>query len=293
MRFVFIGAEKATYPVVILCRVLRVSPSGFYAWRHRTRSARTQADHRLRHQIVALHTASRGTYGSPRLHRALQHQGLGVSRKRVVRLMRAAGLAAQRPRRFRHTTDSTHPLPVAANVLGRHFAVAAPDRVWAADITYVWTGEGWLYVAVILDVGSRRVVGWALADHLRTELPLNALAMALGRRRPGAQLLHHSDRGSQYASAPYRRLLAQHAIRSSMSRKGDCWDNAVVESFWATLKTELVHRQPWPTRRAVRSAIVEYIESFYNGQRLHSALGYRTPVDYEATFKQCKTPQAA
>ena len=151
---------------------------------------------------------------------------------------------------------------MAVNVLGHHFAVAAPDLVWAADLTYVWTGEGWVYVAVIVDVGSRRVVGWALAEHMRTELPLNALAMALGRRLPAAELLHHCDRGSQYASAPYRRLLAQHAIRSSMSRKGNCWDNAIVESFWATLKTELVHRQPWPTRRAVRLAIVEYIESY-------------------------------
>ena len=275
MRFVFIRAEKAAYPVVVLCRVLRVSPSGFYAWSQRARSARTQAAHRLRSQLVALHAASRGTYGSPRLHRALQHQA--VSRKRVVRLMRAArgGFAAPRTR---HTRCPWRPTCSATTSRWRH-------PIWSGPPTSPTSGPGkagW-YVAVIVDVGSRRVVGWALAEHMRTELPLNALAMALGRRLPAAELLHHCDRGSQYASAPYRRLLAQHAIRSSMSRKGNCWDNAIVESFWATLKTELVHRQPWPTRRAVRLAIVEYIESYTS----------RTPVDYEATFKQCKTPQAA
>jgi len=195
--------------------------------------------------------------------------------------MRQAGLRARRPRRWCRTTDSQHANPVAANVLARQFQPRGPNTVWATDITYVWTWEGWLYLAVVLDLFSRRVVGWALADHMRTELVLDALQMALGRRRPPAELVHHSDRGSQYASDAYRAVLREHGIVCSMSRRGNCWDNAVAESFFATLKTELIHRRSWPLRREVATAITEYIEVFYNRHRLHSFLAYRSPADYE------------
>ncbi len=281
MRFEFIAAEKATVPVTTLCRVLQVSPSGFYAWRERPLARRCTADQKLAVQIVAIHVASRGTYGSPRVHATLQHQACAVGRKRVARLMRQAGLRARRPKRFCHTTDSQHAHAVAANVLGRRFEPRAANTVWATDITYVWTWEGWLYLAVVLDLFSRRVVGWALADHMRTELVLNALQMAVGRRRPPAELVHHSDRGSQYASDAYRAVLREHGIVCSMSRRGNCWDNAVVESFFATLKTELIHRRSWPLRRDVAAAVTEYIEVFYNRYRLHSFLAYRSPADYE------------
>jgi len=280
MRFEFIAGEKASLPVTTLCRVLQVSPSGFYAWRERPRAQRHMQDQVLGVQIAAIHAASRGTYGSPRVHARLQRQA-AVGRKRVARLMRQAGLRARRPRRWCSTTDSQHANAVAANVLARQFEPSAPNTVWATDITYVWTWEGWLYLAVVLDLFSRRVVGWALADHMRTELVLNALQMALGRRRPAAELVHHSDRGSQYASDAYRAVLREHGIVCSMSRRGNCWDNAVVESFFATLKTELIHRRSWPTRRAVTTAITEYIEVFYNRHRVHSFLAYHSPADYE------------
>lgn len=286
MRFEFIAAEKATVPVTTLCRVLQVSPSGFYAWRERPLARRCTADQKLAVQIAAIHAASRGTYGSPRVHATLQHQACAVGRKRVARLMRQAGLRARRPKRFCHTTDSQHAHAVAANVLGRRFEPRAANTVWATDITYVWTWEGWLYLAVVLDLFSRRVVGWALADHMRTELVLNALQMALGRRRPPAELVHHSDRGSQYASNAYRAVLREHGIVCSMSRRGNCWDNAVVESFFATVKTELIHRRSWPTRRELTTGITEYIEVFYNRYRLHSFLAYRSPADYEEEAKR-------
>ena len=281
MRFDFIAAEKATAPVTTLCRVLQVSPSGFYAWRERRPARRGTQDQTLGVRIAAIHAASRGTYGSPRVHATLAQQSWAVGRKRVARLMRQAGLRARRPKRFCHTTDSQHAHAVGANVLGRRFQPRAPNTVWATDITYVWTWEGWLYLAVVLDLFSRRVVGWAVADHMRTGLVLNALQMALGRRRPPAELVHHSDRGSQYASDAYRAVLREHGMVCSMSRRGNCWDNAVAESFFATVKTELIHRRSWPLRRDVATAITEYIEVFYNRHRLHSFLAYRSPADYE------------
>jgi putative transposase len=271
MRFDFIAEEKAEFPVTTLCRVLQVSPSGFYAWRERPLARRHTEDQALGVQIAA----SRGTYAT------LTPQARAVGRKRVARLMRQAGLRARRPRRWCHTTDSEHANPVAANVLGRRFDPGAPNTVWATDITYLWTWEGWVYLAVVLDLFSRRVVGWALAEHLRTELVLGALQMALGRRRPPAELVHHSDRGSQYASDAYRAVLREHGIVCSMSRRGNCWDNAVVESFFATLKTELIHRHSWPHRCEVTRAVPEYIEVFYNRHRVHSFLAYRSPADYE------------
>ncbi len=281
MRYRFILAEKAHYPVRMLCRVLAVSPSGFYAWCHRAPSRRRRDDGLLKLKIAAIYQRARGTYGSPRIHVELQEQGVRVSRKRVARLMSEVGLEGTPRKRFRRTTDSSHRHPIAANVLDRQFSVVAPNRVWATDITYVRTWEGWLYLAVIVDLFSRRVVGWALDTKLHTALVVEALDMALGLREPGQDLLHHSDRGSQYASTQYRELLEARKIRCSMSRRGDCWDNAVVESFFGTLKTELIDRRPWPTRRAAQDAIREYIEIFYNRQRRHSSLGYKTPAQFE------------
>ena len=266
-----------------MCRVLGVSRSGLYAWRRRPRPApRTLANARLTEQIREIHRDSRATYGSPRIHAELYFQGARVGRNRVARLMRANGIQAVVRRRFRHTTRSDHDFPVAANVLDRRFDVEAPDSVWATDITYISTMEGWLYLAVVLDLCSRRVVGWSMAKHMRTELVASALEMALGNRRPEDELLHHSDRGSQYASFVYQKILQQHGLACSMSRRAECYDNAVVESFFSSLKRELIYRSAWPTRDSARLAVHEYIEVFYNRRRRHSHLGYLTPAEYEA-----------
>jgi len=274
-------AEKANYPIALMCRVLGVSRSGLYAWLRRGRSARDKADDDLSAQIHAVHEASRSTYGSPRVHRRLQREGVEVGRNRVARLMRRDGLRGRIRRRFRRTTDSNHGLPIAPNVLNREFDVDAPDRVWASDITYIRTRERWAYLAVILDLHSRLVVGWALTDHMETELVDTALQNALGKREPAPDLIHHSDRGSQYASARYRGRLESLGIEVSMSRRGDCYDNAVVESFFGTLKQELVHHSRWADLAEARAAIHDYIEVFYNRQRLHSSLGYRTPAEVD------------
>ena len=267
--------------MAFLCRILGVSRSGFYAWGKRGLCQRAREDARIKSRVIAIHRASRETYGSPRIYEELKLEGFRVSRKRIARLMQEMGITARLPRRFRKTTDSNHHLPVAQNVLARNFEVDGPNQVWVADISYVWTWEGWLYLAVILDLFSRRAVGWSMANHLRAELVLEALHMALGQRLPQGDLLHHSDRGSQYASSAYRKVLQTHGITCSMSRKGDCWDNAVMESFFGTLKTELIHRYPWPSRRETRSAIHEYLAVFYNSQRRHSYLGYLSPVEFE------------
>ena len=284
MRCIFIAAQKASFPVTTLCRVLQVSRSAFYAAATRGPARRGVRDGELVVRIRAIHAASRGTYGRPRMHQALKRENQHVGHKRVARLMAIDGLYGRRPKRWCRTTDSRHGESVARNLLARRFAVAAPNRVWATDLTYVWTGEGWLYLAVVLDLFARRVVGWASAPQLHTEVALEALAMALGRRCPPRTLLHHSDRGTQYASAAYQRVLRAHGIRCSMSRRGNCWDNAVVESFFATLKIELVHRRTWATRRAAREALSDYIELFYNPHRLHSAIGYRSPNECEKQF---------
>jgi putative transposase len=281
VKFAFIAAEKADFPVTLLCRTLGVSRSGFYAWRGRPPSARAAEDEALAGAIASAHRQSRGTYGSPRVHAALRAEGRRLSRKRVIRLMRAQQLAARRRRRFRRTTQSKHGLPVAANVLARRFEVAAPNVAWVTDITYVPTREGWLYLAAILDLHSRRVVGWSMGASLETELCLRALRMALGARKPPPGLVHHSDRGCQYASAAYRQALAAGGLVCSMSRKGNCWDNAVAESFFATLKGDLVDHADFATRAEARAAIFEYVEVFYNRQRRHSHLGYQTPVAFE------------
>lgn len=287
MRFSFIAAEKA-FPVTVMCDVLGVSCSGFYAWRSRTPSRRAREDQQLAVEVRSIHAESRRRYGSPRVHADLHEKGRRTSRKRIARLMREQGLQARQKRRFRVTTDSTHAMPVAANILDRRFETRAPDTVWATDITYLWTNEGWLYLAVILDLFSRRVVGWALSDRMTRQRTLDALDMALARRSPPAGLIHHSDRGSQYASHDYRRALDAHGIVCSMSRRGNCWDNAVAESFFSTLKVELVYETAWRTRDEARAEVFEYLEVFYNGQRRHSSLGYLSPIAFERLHRQEK-----
>lgn len=284
MRFAFVRDHRGALPVGPACGLLGVSRSGFYAWLGRPPPARAGRRAALLGRIRAAHAASRGTYGSPRVHAALRAGGVAACENTVARLMREHGIRSKaRRRRFAaRTTDSAHAHPVAGNVLARDFAAAAPDRKWAADVTYVPTGEGWLYLAVVLDLCSRRVVGWSMADHLRAGLCLDALGAALSSRDPAAGLLHHSDRGAQYACGDYRRVLDGRGVACSMSRRGDCWDNAVVESFFGTLKAELVHHERYATRQAARASLFEYIESFYNRVRLHSTLGYMSPDQFEA-----------
>lgn len=268
----------------MMCRLLKVSKAGYYAWRERGPSIRERSDQALLTKIKLIHGMSRKTYGSPRLHRQLRIENVRVGRKRVARLMKACDIVVRTRRRFRVTTTSKHDHPIAGNVLNRCFgvkAIKAVNRVWASDITYIETREGWLYLAVILDLRSRRVIGWSMSASLAEKLVLDALRMALLRRKPKRGVLHHSDRGSQYAGKAYRKLLRDHGIRCSMSRKGDCWDNAVVESFNATIKTELIHRTKWPTREHARAAIYTYIETWYNSMRLHSTLDYLSPIEFE------------
>jgi transposase InsO family protein len=281
MRFAFIDVEKALYPMRILCRVLEVSRSGYYAWRARKPSARALEDERLRPKVVEAFKTGRGTYGSPRVRDELVDQGFEIGRKRVARLMREMGLRGATPRKFRMTTDSDHDHPIAENVLDRNFEALGPNQKWATDITYVYTGEGWLYLAVVMDLYSRRIVGWSTADHLKTGLCLDALQMALDHRMGVEGLIHHSDRGVQYASARYRDVLAAQGIECSMSRRANCWDNAVAESFFGTLKNELIYRRPWSTREEAHDAIGEYIEIFYNRIRRHSTIGGMSPAKFE------------
>ena len=283
MRFGFIRAHERVWHITTMCRVLEVSRAGYYAWRARPLCQRIQADRVLAAKVRAVHAHSKRRYGSPRVHRALRNEGCRCGKKRVARLMREQGLRATPRRAFRVTTQSKHAHPISANHLDRQFAVPRVpglNRVWAADLTYIPTGEGWLYLAVLLDLKSRRVVGWALREHLGQELAVAALDMAIAHRGPGT-VLHHSDRGVQYSSYAYQARLAAAGATSSMSRKGDCWDNAVVESFFATLTKELLAWESFPTRAAARTAIFEFIEIWYNRQRLHSALGYQSPADFE------------
>ena len=286
MSFGFVAAEKARFPVSMLCEVIGVSRPGYYAWARREPSARHQRDAELTAKVVDIHARSRRIYGSPRVHDELRDRGERVGRKRVARLMREQGLAGKRWRRFRVTTNSAHGRPVAPNLLARDFKTSAPNRVWVGDITYIWTREGWLYLAVLLDLFSRKVVGWAMSESLTTELALAALRMAIAGRRPSPGLMHHTDRGVQYASAEYQAVLAAHGIVPSMSRTGNCWDNAVAESFFATLKLEL--ELDFDTRPQARAAVFEYLEVFYNRQRRHSAISYATPWSFEVDFEKAK-----
>jgi transposase InsO family protein len=284
VKFAFIDEHLSDQPVDLACEVLDVSRSGYYAWRDRPEGPRSRRRWELATKIHALHADNRRVYGSPRIFKALRARGERVSENTVARIMRTQGLRAKVKRKFvPRTTDSAHGQPIAPNVLDRRFDAKAPNRKWAGDITYIPTDEGWLYLAGVIDLHSRRIVGWSMADHMRTDLVADALSMAISRRRPGPGLLHHSDRGVQYASDDYQGLLSRQGIEVSMSGKGDCWDNAVMESFWATLKTELVHHEHYATRLEARQSIFEYIEVFYNRKRLHSSLGYVSPEAFEAS----------
>jgi putative transposase len=273
--------QKADYPIEVLCEVLDVSRSGYYAWKTRPRSARAQQDAQLSKEISAAHARSRRTYGSPRIHADLRARGVRIGRKRIARLMREENLIARRKRRFRRTTDSNHSQPIAPNVLDRQFEVEQLNEAWVTDVTYVWTAAGWLYLAVILDLCSRRVVGWAASATNDRQLALDALEHALNTRPISAGLIHHSDRGSPYASEDYRKKLATYDLVASMSRRGNCWDNAVAESFFATLKGELVDHECYATRAEATASIGEYIEDFYNTRRRHSSIGYISPIEFE------------
>jgi putative transposase len=268
-----------------MCRVLNLTRSGYYAWCERQNSRRAKENQMLSEQIIEIFEASRGTYGSPRVHEALLARGIEVGLNRVARLMVTLGLRARAKRKFKATTDSEHLFPIANNVLDRAFKTTEPDRVWVADMTYIWTGEGWLYLAVIIDLFSRRVVGWSMADHMRTELVLTALEAALGQRNASPQgLMFHSDRGSQYASADYQIALQTADIQGSMSRRANCWDNAVAESFFGTIKTELIHPRIFSGRAEAKTVIAEWIEVFYNRQRIHSTIGFLSPVQFEEQY---------
>ena len=285
MKFRFIDGHLSEFPVQVACGVLGVSRSGYYAWRDRPDSPRAERGRELAGKVWAVHRENRGVYGSPRVCAALRAAGERVSENTVAKVMRESGIRAKSKRKYLpRTTDSAHEQPVAANVLGRRFGAALPDRKWAADITYVPTAEGWLYLAAVIDLCSRRVVGWSMADHMRTDLVADALRMAIVRRSPGRGLLHHSDRGVQYASDDYQALLAERGIVCSMSGRGDCYDNAVVESFWGTLKTELVNHEHYRTREQARASVFEYVEVFYNRRRLHSSLGYVSPEQFERSL---------
>jgi putative transposase len=285
VKFALISAEKANFPVGFMCTQLSVSRSGYYAWRIRPQSRRASEDVELGARVLHLHLESQRRYGSPRVQKALAAEGSRVSRKRVVRLMQQRGLVARPKKRFVATTNSEHELPLASNVLARRFNADKINTAWASDITYLATAEGWLYLAVIIDLCSRRVVGWAASDSLERSVCIDALRTALDDRRPRPGLIHHSDRGVQYASADYRDLLHSHRIVCSMSRRANCWDNAVAESFFSTLKTELVAGRIYGSREQAKLAVFEYIECFYNRKRLHSSIGYRSPADYEATMR--------
>jgi putative transposase len=287
VKYACIAQHTDEFSVGLMCRMLGVSRSGFYAWCSREPSVRAIADDVLLAHVRLAHLESDRTYGAPRVHEELREQGHRVGKNRVARLMREDGLVARRPRSTVRTTDSAHGEPIAPNLVARQFAPAAHpglNRVWVSDITYVPTRVGWFYLAVVLDLASRRCVGWAMGDSLEANLALRALTMAFHTRRPPPGLIHHSDRGVQYASHAYRMLLTEHGAVASMSRRGDCWDNAVAESFFATLECELIARHAWATHTEARQAIFQYIESWYNPRRRHSTLQYQSPINYEHTL---------
>ena len=281
MRYAFIDARKAEYPVSRLCSVLSVSQSGYHAWKQRTLSLRRRHDLVLSARVKMAFRLSHETYGSPRMVHELREQGFAVGRRRVARLMREGGLKARQKRKFTRTTDSVHAFPIAPNLIAQQFDAQAPNRKWGSDITYVWTRQGWLYLAVVIDLYARRVIGWEVSDRLHANLALSALNKAITMRGVGCGLIHHSDRGSQYCANAYQAKLRGNGIAISMSGKGNAYDNAMVESFFKTLKTELVWRTKFNTRQEAASAIARYIDGFYNPSRRHSALGYISPVQFE------------
>jgi putative transposase len=283
MKFAFIKDHRAEFQVVDLCRVLEVSTSGFYRWAKEPIGKRQRRRDELGEAIARVHASNRGVYGSPRVHAVLVEEGRDVCRNTVARVMKDRGIKARTHRRFKvRTTDSNHAHPIAPNMLARKFSAGKLNQVWAADITYIPTDEGFLYLAGVMDLCSRRIIGWSMAQHMRADLVCDALNMALAARRPGSDLLHHSDRGVQYACEAYQALLGARGIAVSMSGVGDCYDNAPQESFWGKLKTELVYLERFASREQARAAIFDYIECFYNRSRLHSALGYVSPERFEA-----------
>jgi transposase InsO family protein len=285
VKYAWILKQSEAHNVAMLCSLLSVSRSAYYAWTTAAPSQRTQDDAKLKTVITTVFTENRAIYGTRRLKAALATQGYPASRRRIGRIMQEAGLYCKSKRRFKATTDSKHNLPIAPNRLARQFEVERPNQAYVGDITYIPTAEGWLYLAVVIDLYSRQVVGWSMADHMRAELVNNALAMAIWKRKPKKGLLWHTDRGSQYASDSHRKLLKQHSIKQSMSRKANCWDNAVSESFFHSLKTECINHERYQTREAAKTSIFDYIEVFYNRQRLHSSNGYLSPVAFENLFK--------
>jgi transposase InsO family protein len=285
VKYAWIAAHRNEFAVQVLCRVLEVSSSGYYAWRQRAPSGRQQRQEELLNEIRQVHAQSRGIYGSPRVFKELQDRGVKACENTVAKLMHQAAIRSKTARKYvPTTTDSRHAHPVAENVLDRNFAAPTPNRKWVADITYIQTQEGWLYVAAVLDLCSRMVIGWSMAEHLKTELVEDALQMAFRRRNPSSGVLHHSDRGVQYACGDYQGLLKAHGCACSMSRRGNCYDNAAMESFWSTLKRELVYHEQYATREEARLSIFEYIEVFYNRVRRHSSLGYVSPEAFEAAL---------
>jgi transposase InsO family protein len=283
----FIEAEKAAgHGVARACRLLEVSRAAYYQRRSGVPSPRAAADAAITAKITGIHKESKGTYGSPRVHQALRRQDVACGKRRVARLMRAAGLEGRRKKRWRTTTIPDPAAERARDLIGRDFAPRpGTDRRYAGDITYIMTWEGWAYLATVIDLSSRRVVGWALADHMRTSLVEEALSMAFTQRRPASGTIFHSDRGCQYTSRDYAALARAHGVVLSVSRKGECWDNAVAESFFATIKREAINDRAWPTRAGLHRAVFDYIEGWYNTRRLHSSLGYLSPAEYELTHR--------
>jgi putative transposase len=282
VKYAWIRQQSDQFSIHSMCRFMGVSRSAYYGWLQRKPTSRDQIDSQLIPVIQSLFTKSRATYGTRRIRQSLEKQHLSVGRRRLGRLMRSAGLVCKTKRKFKVTTNSKHNLPVADNLLDRNFTVQQVNQAYVGDITYIRTQEGWLYLAVVIDLYSRQVVGWSMAEHMRTSLVNDALLMAIWKRKPPKGLLWHSDRGSQYAATSHRKIIKHFGIRQSMSRKGNCWDNAVAESFFHTLKTELIHHQTFRNREEAKQVVFEYIEVFYNRERLHSANGYLSPVDYEA-----------
>jgi putative transposase len=281
MKYWFISDHREIFRVGRMCNVLDVSRSGYYAWRHRPESARKKENRGLAVRIKVIHGQKRKTYGSPRIHQELNGDGVKCSRNRVARIMKQEGIRAVVPRKYKATTDSKHNLPVAPNLLKQDFDIKEPNKVWLADITYISTLEGWLYLAAVMDLGCRRIKGWSMTNRLTKDLALDALKMAICNNPVTTGIIHHSDRGSQYASTDYQKLLADKGMIPSMSRKGNCWDNAPMESFFHTLKTEWVYGLKYNTRQEAKASLFRYIEIFYNRQRRHSALQYMNPCQYE------------
>ena len=284
MSFALIDAEKTLVPIETACAVLDVSTSGYYAWKNRKASPRQQRDLLLLAHVRAQFLNSNETYGSPRMHVELKEEGIEVGLHRVARIMQENGLKARQKTRFKKTTDSDHGGPVAPNLLDQNFTADGPNEKWGVDISYVWTAEGWLYLAIVLDLFSRKIVGWAISDRMKRGLAMEALRRAIVLRKPLPGLIHHSDRGSQYCSHDYRRLVSDHGLIASMSGRGNCYDNAMVETVFKTIKTELIWRTSYTSRWQATKAIGEYIEGFYNPRRRHSSLGYTSPVEFEQAF---------